>query len=56
MKTPKPNGQPCTHCGLPVRDHENHVATKPKNGRHWMFSHFDCAYPRKETDKGVRLK
>ncbi|MBO5123396.1 MAG: hypothetical protein J6B99_09600 [Oscillospiraceae bacterium] len=57
MKTPKPNGQRCAHCGLPIHDHEACVASKPKGCRYWVFSHFDCAYPKKKkADTGVRFK
>ena len=56
MKTPKPKGQPCPHCGLPVYDHEDWVGSKPKGALYWVYSHLNCADPRKEADKGVRLK
>ena len=54
-KIPEPNGQRCVYCGEPIENHEACVATKVKRGT-WVFAHMDCAYPKKETDKGVRLK
>lgn len=57
MNIPKPNGQRCVYCGKPVFDHEACVASKPKGYKFWVFSHFECAYPKtKEADTGVRLK
>lgn len=53
---PEPNGQRCVYCGQPIQNHEACVASKPKRGGYWAFAHMDCAYPKKEADKGVRLK
>lgn len=54
--TPEPNGQRCVYCGQPVHNHEDCIASKPKGSKVWLFAHTRCAYPKKEADKGVRLK
>jgi hypothetical protein len=55
MTIPKPDGKRCVYCGQSVYDWEDAVASKPKKGD-WVYAHLDCAYPKKEADKGVRLK